>query len=139
MQFMLKEFKEKCVVLDDENKIYPFLICGVKITLYFLSNYKGIHLQPMTYFYFEREKNEWILNDNGFNFYFDFDNKKLAFISDDYIITEEISGEIRQHKMKHLKLMITIISLAILLFGTIFIISQINTFSITITYKDKSY
>ena len=85
------------------------------------------------------KKNEWILNDNGFNFYFDFDNKKLAFISDDYIITEEISGEIRQHKMKHLKLMITIISLAILLFGTIFIISQINTFSITITYKDKSY
>ena len=56
MQFMLKEFKEKCVVLDDENKIYPFLICGVKISLYFLSNYKGIHLQPMTYFYFEREK-----------------------------------------------------------------------------------
>ena len=55
------------------------------------------------YFYFEKEKNEWILNDNEFNFYFDFDNKKLAFISDDYIITEEISGEIRQHKMKHLK------------------------------------
>ena len=67
-------------------------------------------------------------------------NSDAVYLDDGYyIITEEISGEIRQHKMKHLKLMITIISLAILLFGTIFIISQINTFNITITYKDKSY